>query len=149
MLQPKVVAVLLLVGLATLAACGRTALSADKLLRDGNENDILALDQYQGQEIVVTGRVEEKGMKAVRGVYAERFGLGVEERPVQRTYAFLRLVGEQPARGRVLCLFEPEDRSEVGHTKVGAIVHVAGQLSTFKRYPSGLVATLWQCSIAD
>jgi hypothetical protein len=147
----KVVVLLSVVGFG-LAACSRTTLSADQLLREGNENDILALDKYQGEEIVVTGRVVEKGLAPRTEFEAETHGLGVQGwgvqgRRVMKNYAFLRLVGENAARGQVLCFFEPEDRTQVGHARVGSTVHVAGMLSNLARRNSGFMAALWQCSV--
>lgn len=129
-------------------SCAHTTVTADALLGEVLDNQIAALDKYQGESVIVTGRVEATGLKNFEEtVYEGSAGYGsFVARAHHNTHqrAFISLKSETAAQGNVVCFFSDDARGDAAVAHEGEMVSLRGTVYRVKR--NGPSAIVWMTS---
>jgi hypothetical protein len=150
----------LAVGLAQLG-CSATEVNLDSALRDAHDNEVRALDKYEGLTLRVSGTVEKFGLKRMKKVeyehdisYVDWYG-GVGTASGKTTsrartvrVPYVVLVPEDPGLGRLLCFLDPEDRYQVADLVENARETVEGRFTDFRQGQSHLMLLMHGCTIS-
>lgn len=142
----------LCVALLPLLGCA-TSVTIENLVKEGERNQIRALDKYEGESLEVQGIVEHVGLQGFRHGEATwtpgAFGRDTATVTIKRDeYAYVELVPHPEANVRLLCYFSPEDRSEAGDLQVGSRVTLVGVFAQYDHATSGgLVPRLSGCHV--
>lgn len=120
---------------------------------DGYENELLALERYEGKRLMVEGTVEERGLKSRRELQTE---LGYGARPTEATskwvhkqYPYVLLVQTGEFKARLLCKYDNAMRKEVGSLQPGQTATIVGSFVAYRKTERGKVVVLDNCNVED
>jgi len=140
--------------------CSATEANLDAALRDARENEVRALDKYEGLTLRVSGTVERFGLKRMKKVEYEHdisvvqwfdgvataSGTSTSRARTVRV-PYVVLVPTQPELGRLLCFLEPEDRDQVADLVESARTTVEGAFTDFRKGQTHLMLIMHGCTI--
>lgn len=135
-------------------SCAHVTVTSDALLQEVRENQIAALDKYQGETIVVTGRVEATGLKNFEETVVEVTGgwyggprSGTSHSETHQR-AFVSLKTETAKLGNVVCFFSDDNRADAAAAVVGEPISLRGAVYRVSRSRKSALVLMDSCKAA-
>lgn len=138
-----------LITLALCVGCGSEWLPAGGMLQSARNNSLAATQQYQSQQLKLTGTVISSGKKKVEhDVVARTDGRWIEARgaDADAEHPFVEIRDpEHPSTDFVTCYLEPNDVTP--QVEKGGTAHVDGFFVEFVMSGGHVEAVLNRCSV--
>jgi len=140
--------------------CSATEVNLNSALRDARDNEVRALEKYEGLTLRVSGTVEKFGLKRMRKTEYEHDvdiinwgdmgstarGTSTSRRRTVRI-PYLVLVPSEPELGRLLCFLEPDDRYQIADLVENSRETVEGRFTDFRKGQTHLMMILHECTV--
>lgn len=150
---------LLALFVATLVTGCVPTMQADALLNEVRNNQIAALDAYEGKKIRVTGTIEATGLKNVNETITEGSVTGANvgdifvggtestSRTETRQVPFVSLKSDGGTAGNVVCFFSDDNRSVAAKLRADQMTTVQGTVYRVKGSAKYAIVQMNDCDV--
>ena len=133
------------------SGCGPRDVNLRSVLNEGAANEVAVLDEYEREELRLSGIVVRTGVKKQKRIVAAvHHADGISAQTAQLQTAFVLLAPEDEGRGRAVCFFGRDERSAVAPLARGHRVRVVGRFQEFGTTKAGVpTLVLNRCEIEE